>query len=183
MSDSNQVFSNWSESANAWNKHRDARRLLAGATIAPLNREAATPETPPSIAYNVLEVAAGTGDASLDLAAELGAHATVWSTDLVPAMVEGGRRAAVERGITNVRFQDCRAKDMPFESGFFDAVVCRFGIMFFGDPLAGVREALRVLKPGGRVAVSDLALERPLPASVQGMLEALVGCVAGAALI
>jgi SAM-dependent methyltransferase len=67
-------------------------------------------------------------------------------------MVESGRRAAARRGVTHVRFQECRAEQLPFETGFFDVVVCRFGIMFFSDPLAGVREALRVLKPRGRVA-------------------------------
>ena len=149
--DSNQVLSNWRESAQAWDKHREARRLLSGNVIAPLNREAAIPETPPSVPYNVLEVAAGPGDASLDLAEQLGANATVWSTDLVPEMVESGRRAGARRGVTNVRFQECRGEQLPFEAGFFDAVICRFGIMFFSDPLAGVREALRVLKPGGRV--------------------------------
>ena len=128
--------------------------MLSGAVIAPLNREAAIPQTPPAVPYNVLEVAAGPGEASLDLAEELGPNATVWSTDLVPEMVEGGRRAGARRGVTSVRFQECRAEQLPFETGFFDAVICRFGIMFFSDPLAGVREALRVLKPGGRVAYS-----------------------------
>jgi len=149
---SDQVFANWSESANAWNRHRDARRLLSGKTIAPLNREAAIPLAAPSTPYKVLEVAAGPGEASLDLAEELGSNATVWCTDMVPEMVAGARRSGTERVIANVRFQECRGEALPFESGFFDAVVCRFGIMFFGDPLAGVREALRVLKPGGRVA-------------------------------
>jgi ubiquinone/menaquinone biosynthesis C-methylase UbiE len=150
--DSNRVFSNWTEAAQAWDKHREARRMLSGAVIAPLNREAAIPETPPLAAYRLLEVAAGPGEASLDLAEELGPNATVWSTDLVPEMVESGRRAGVQRGVANVQFQECRAEQLPFESSFFDAVICRFGIMFFSDPLAGVREALRVLKPGGRVA-------------------------------
>ena len=150
--DSTRVFSNWSDVAQAWDKHRAARQMLSGAVIAPLNREAALPRTPPSAPYNVLEVAAGPGDASIDLAEELGPHATVWSTDLVPDMVESGRRAGAARRVTNVRFQECRGEELPFETGFFDAVVCRFGIMFFSDPLDGVPEALRVLKPGGRVA-------------------------------
>lgn len=150
--DSSRVLSNWRESAQAWDKHREARRMLAGSVMARLNREAAIPEAPPSIRYDVLEVAAGPGEASLDLAEELGPNATVWSTDLVPEMVESGRRAAARRGVANVRFQQCRGEQLPFEMSFFDAVLCCFGIMFFSNPLAGVREALRVLKPGGRVA-------------------------------
>ena len=58
----------------------------------------------------------------------------------------------MEQGIQNVRFRECRAEILPFENGSFDAVVCRFGIMFFSDPSEAVRQSLRVLKPGCRIA-------------------------------
>ena len=152
--DNDQVFRNWSECAEFWNKHRERRRLMFGGLTQSVLSEASIPITPPAVPYKLLEVAAGPGDASLDLAIALGPNATVWCTDMVPDMVGITRHSATERDVHNARFQECRGEELPFESNFFDAVLCRFGIMFFRDPLQGVREALRVLKPGGRVAYS-----------------------------
>jgi hypothetical protein len=69
-------------------------------------------------------------------------------------MVEAARREAQRRGLANASFLTAPADELPFESGAYDAVVSRFGVMFFPAPLAGLCERARVLKPGGRLALS-----------------------------
>jgi SAM-dependent methyltransferase len=69
-------------------------------------------------------------------------------------MVQAAERAAHRRGITNISFHQCRADLLPFDSDSFDVVVSRLGVMFFPDPLSGLREMLRVTKPRGSLAIA-----------------------------
>src|SRR5215467_12477602 len=147
-----QVFANWSESAHFWDKHRTARRAMFDPLIPVLRQEAGIPESVVHRHYQVLDTAAGPGDLAIGLAQTLGPQALVWCTDLVPDMVHIAERSAAEREMRNVRVRGCPAEELPFESDSFDAVVCRFGIMFFNDPVKAIRESLRVLKNGSRVA-------------------------------
>jgi SAM-dependent methyltransferase len=153
MSEStDQVFANWSESAAFWDKHRAARRAMLDPLIPALQRAAGIPASPVSSAYEVLDIAAGPGDVSLALAEVLGPKATIWCTDFVPEMVKIAERSAIERNLHNIRFRECRAESLPFPDATLDAIVCRFGIMFFGDPVQAIRDSLRVLKSGCRLA-------------------------------
>src|SRR6185436_12484500 len=79
---------------------------------------------------------------------------SVTCTDAVVEMVTAAEREAQRRGITNVVFQHCFADSLPFKSKTFDAVVCRLGAMFFPDPLAALREMLRVTKNGGAISLA-----------------------------
>jgi len=95
----------------------------------------------------VLETAAGTGIVTRALARALPATAAIAATDLNQAMVD---YAAAQTRAPNVTWRQADALALPFADGAFDVVVCQFGVMFFPDKVAGYREALRVLKPGGR---------------------------------
>src|SRR5262245_25033787 len=151
MSDDN-VFSNFSAVAAAFGAHHDARlKMYRPLTIA-MCREAGVPETAPASGFSLMDLAGGTGDVALDVAAGLGGGVTVWCSDLVPEMVAQAAQAAASAGLTNMHCKECPAESLSFEDATFDAVLCRFGIMFFSNPLESAREALRVLKPGGRVA-------------------------------
>ena len=146
------VFSNFSAVAASFGVHHEARlKMFRPLTIA-MCREAAVPETAPNSGYSLLDVAGGTGDVALDVAAGLGRGATVWCADMVPEMVAQAAGAATTAGLTNMHCKESRAESLSFDDATFDAVLCRFGIMFFSSPQESVREALRVLKPGGRVA-------------------------------
>jgi ubiquinone/menaquinone biosynthesis C-methylase UbiE len=146
------VFSNFSAVAASFGAHHEARlKMYRPLTIA-MCREAAVPQTAPASGYSLIDVAGGTGDVALDVAAGLGRGATVWCADMVPEMVAQAARAAASAGLTNMHCKESRAESLSFEDATFDAVLCRFGIMFFSNPQESVREALRVLKPGGRVA-------------------------------
>ena len=123
----------------------------------------------------LLDVGTGPGDAA-GRAVERGAEAT--GIDVAAAMVE----IAAERH-PDATFLQASASDLPFPDGSFDAVVGNNVIQHVGEPQRAAREMRRVLAPGGRVAVSDIALFQPLPDSIRTMVEALVGCVAGAALV
>lgn len=95
----------------------------------------------------VLETAAGTGVGTRALARVLPPAVRIVATDLNQPMLDfAAPRSALDR----VEWRQADALRLPFEDGAFDAVVCQFGVMFFPDKVAGYREALRVLKPGGR---------------------------------
>ena len=103
---------------------------------------------------SVLDVAGGAGEPSLTIAEAVGPRGSVMCTDAVAEMVAAAEREAVDRGVENVRFRQCTADSLPFADDSFDVAVSRLGIMFFPNPLAGVREMLRVVKPGGRIALA-----------------------------
>lgn len=171
-----QVFANWSESAGFWDKHRTARRMMFDPILPAICSEAGIPETAAEHPYQVLDIAAGPGDLAISLAEKLGPKASICCTDFVPDMVKIAERSVAERGLRNVQLRECRAEALPFESDSFDAVVCRFGIMFFSDPAAAIRESLRVLKPGGRVAhcVWGTRQANPFHNAVQDVLDRYV---------
>lgn len=146
------VFGNFRAVAAAFGAHHEARlKMFRPLTIA-MCREAAVPETVPASGYSLMDLAGGTGDVALDVAAGLGRGATVWCVDMVPEMVAQAAETAASAGLTNTHCKESRAESLSFNDATFDAVLCRFGIMFFSNPQESVREALRVLKPGGRVA-------------------------------
>lgn len=97
----------------------------------------------------VLETACGTGIATAALRRALPADAEIVATDLNEAMLEVAR--SHHGALPNVHFVTADATHLPFDDESFDAVVCQFGVMFFPDKLAGLREALRVLRPGGQL--------------------------------
>src|SRR5258707_7723966 len=98
--------------------------------------------------------AGGSGEPSLTIAETVGPTGSVTYTDAVAEMVTAAESEAQRRGLTNVAFRQCAADSLPFEDNLFDAVVCRLGIMFFPDPLAGLREMLRVTKREGTLSLA-----------------------------
>jgi Methylase involved in ubiquinone/menaquinone biosynthesis len=98
----------------------------------------------------ILETAAGTGAVTRALAAAL-PEAEIVATDLNQAMLD---RASTTIPAGRVRWQQADAQALPFEDGAFDTLVCQFGAMFFPDKVAAYREALRVLRSGGRFRFS-----------------------------
>jgi ubiquinone/menaquinone biosynthesis C-methylase UbiE len=101
----------------------------------------------------VLDLASGAGEPALTCAARVGPQGRVVATDVVPAMVDGLRARVARRGLAQVDCQVAAMEDLPFEDAAFDAVTCRYGLMYVDDPAAVLREARRVLRPGGRVAL------------------------------
>lgn len=97
----------------------------------------------------VLEVAAGTGAVTRELAARLPPHVPIVATDLNQAMLD---RAAGVEAARPVEWRQADVMRLPFADGAFDAVVCQFGVMFFPDKPAAFRELRRVLSPGGTFA-------------------------------
>jgi SAM-dependent methyltransferase len=99
----------------------------------------------------VLDVAAGAGDQSLDLAERVGSQGSVLATDLSPALVARAEAHARAAGLTQLKSRVADGEALPVEAATFDAAVCRLGLMLFPDPLQGLREMHRALRPGGGV--------------------------------
>lgn len=99
---------------------------------------------------SVLDVAAGAGDQTLDIAERVGPEGYVLATDISAKILHLAQKNARQSGFTNVNVQvaDGERLDVPC---IFDAAICRLGLMFYPDPLAGLRAMLRALRPGGRV--------------------------------
>ena len=102
--------------------------------------------------HSVLDVATGAGEPALRIAELVGSNGDVVGIDPVAGMIEASRRAAKRLSLNNARFETAGADSLPFPNDRFDAVVSRFGVMFFPAPVAGVREMLRVLRPGKKMA-------------------------------
>src|SRR5215469_1551731 len=135
----------------------------------------------------VLDLGSGGGFDVFIAARKVGATGRAIGVDMTPEMLAKARRnigAYRERsGLDNVEFRLGEIEHLPLADNSVDVVISNCVINLSPDKAQVWREMARVLKPGGRVAVSDLALLRPLPAEILKMVEALVGCVAGAVLV
>lgn len=141
------AISEWRENARYWVKHSGTIRKMFDPVTRALIEKAGIQE-----GQSVLDVAGGAGEPSLTIARTVGPNGSVTCTDAVTEMVEAAESEALRQGITNVDFRQCPADSLPFADNSFDAVVSRLGAMFFPDPLAAVREMMRVTKPGGVLA-------------------------------
>ena len=166
-----EVISRWSETAPYWEKHRAIIREM----FAPVTR-ALIEDARIASGSSVLDVATGPGEPALTIAELVGSEGKVLGIDAVPGMVEAARREASRRKFRNASFAVAPADVLPLETGSFDAVVSRFGVMFFPSPVRAVREMLRVLKPGGRMALAawHFAERNPFHCTVARVVERYV---------
>jgi ubiquinone/menaquinone biosynthesis C-methylase UbiE len=144
-----EVLNRWSGSAPYWEKHRDIIRQM----FAPIT-EALVEDAQIASQHSVLDIATGPGEPALSLAALAEPSGKVFGIDPIPAMVAAARREADRLKLKNVQFDVALADHLPFPDDTFDAVVSRFGVMFFPSPLDAVHEMLRVLKAGRKLALA-----------------------------
>ena len=135
----------------------------------------------------VLDLGAGGGFDVFIAGRKVGANGRAIGVDMTPEMLAKARKNIAtyrERtGLDNVEFRLGEIEHLPVADGSVDVVISNCVINLSPDKPQVWREMARVLRPGGRVAVSDLALLQPLPPEVAESVEALVGCVAGAVLV
>ena len=149
MQPDQEVISAWRASAPFWEKHREIIRQM----FAPVT-QALVEDGLIGSGNTVLDIASGPGEPALTIAALVGSEGEVFGIDPAPEMVDAARRATDYLGFRNAQFKVASADRLPFPADTFDAVVSRFGVMFFPSPVDGVREMLRVLKPGRKLALA-----------------------------
>jgi AhpD family alkylhydroperoxidase len=135
----------------------------------------------------VLDLGAGGGFDVFVASGAVGPEGRAIGVDMTPEMLAKARNNLQayreDTGLDNVEFRLGEIEHLPVADSSVDVVISNCVINLSPDKPQVWREICRVLKPGGRVAVSDLALLKPLPDGVLATVEALVGCVAGAALV
>jgi ubiquinone/menaquinone biosynthesis C-methylase UbiE len=135
----------------------------------------------------VLDLGSGGGFDCFIAGKKVGAGGLVIGVDMTPDMVTKARANTQtylnQTGLRNVEFRLGEIEHLPVADASVDVVISNCVLNLSPDKARVWKEIARVLKPGGRVAVSDLALLRPLPEAVAADVEALVGCVAGAVLV
>lgn len=142
------VLSEWRKSAFYWQKHHGAIQTMFQPVTQALIDAAGIVQ-----GHSVLDVAGGSGEPSITIAETVGPTGSVTCTDAIKEMVAAAEAEAQHRGLTNIKFQQCVADSLPFADRSFDAVVCRMGAMFFPDPVAALREMMRVTKDDGVISL------------------------------
>jgi ubiquinone/menaquinone biosynthesis C-methylase UbiE len=128
----------------------------------------------------VLDLGSGGGIDVLLSARRVGPSGKAYGLDMTDDMLALARKNAQEAGVTNVEFLRGRIEDIPLPSSSVDVIISNCVVNLSGDKRRVIEEAFRVLKPGGRFAVSDVVVQGELPADVKRSMELWVGCVAGA---
>src|SRR5471032_3553119 len=128
----------------------------------------------------VLDLGSGGGIDVLLSAKRVGPTGKAYGLDMTDEMLALARENQRKAGATNVEFLKGTIESIPLPDNSVDVIISNCVINLSSDKDAVLREAFRVLKPGGRFAVSDVVVEGELPAAVRSDMEAFVGCVAGA---
>jgi SAM-dependent methyltransferase len=128
----------------------------------------------------VVDLGSGGGLDVFLAAAKVGPTGRAIGIDMTPEMLALARANAAKAGLSNVEFHEATIDNLPLPDASVDCVISNCVINLAADKVAVFREIARVLKPGGRLAVSDIALKRPLPPEVGNDIMAYIGCIAGA---
>ena len=128
----------------------------------------------------VLDLGSGAGLDCFFAAKKVGEKGHVIGVDMTPEMIERARFSAKRLNLINVEFRQGYLEDLPVDSNTVDVIISNCVINLSPDKSKVFGEAFRVLKPGGKLAVSDIVTDGPLPESIKQSLSAWAGCVAGA---
>ena len=128
----------------------------------------------------VLDLGSGAGLDCLLAAQKVGPEGRVIGVDMTPEMIERARANAKRVNASNVEFRQGYLEDLPVENDSIDVIISNCVINLSPDKVKVFTEAFRVLAPGGKLAVSDIVTDGPLPEPVKQSLSAWAGCVAGA---
>ncbi len=131
----------------------------------------------------VLDLGAGAGFDCFLAASKVGLNGKVIGVDMTPEMVEKARENAEKNGVKNVEFRLGEIENLPLSDNSVDIVISNCVINLSADKPKVFREIYRVLRPGGRISISDMALLKALPEKIGKSIEAYIGCVAGALLV
>ena len=138
----------WDKSAQGWNDQGALiRAWLREATDAMLEMAGI------ASGARVLDVAAGAGDQTIDIARRVGPGGSVLATDLSPRILQFAHDNARRAGLNNIETMVTDGEDLDVVEASFDAAICRLGLMLFPDPLRGLRQMFGALKPGGTACV------------------------------
>jgi ubiquinone/menaquinone biosynthesis C-methylase UbiE len=171
MQPDQEVLNRWSGSAPFWEKHREIIRQM----FAPIT-QALVEDGQISSRHTVLDIATGPGEPALSVVDVIGPEGKIFGIDAIPEMVAAARRAADRLELKNAQFDVAFADHLPFPADTFDAVISRFGVMFFPSPVDAIREMLRVLKPGRKLALAvwHFAERNPFHYSVSRVIDRYV---------
>jgi SAM-dependent methyltransferase len=128
----------------------------------------------------VLDLGSGGGIDVLLSARRVGPTGFVYGLDMTDEMLALAERNRQERGVANARFLKGEIEHIPLPNDSVDVIISNCVINLSGDKSQVLREAFRVLKPGGRFAVSDVVVQGHMPSELRQSMELWVGCIAGA---
>jgi arsenite methyltransferase len=128
----------------------------------------------------VLDLGSGAGFDSFLAAQKVGQKGKVIGVDMTPEMIEKARENASKEDYRNVEFRVGEIENLPLDDNTADAVISNCVINLSPDKARVFREAFRVLKPGGRLMISDIVLLKELPDHVKDSIQAYIGCLSGA---
>lgn len=128
----------------------------------------------------VLDLGSGAGFDAFLAAKRVGESGRVIGVDMTPQMIRRARQNAQKGGYANIEFRLGEIEKLPVKDESVDVIISNCVINLSPDKKAVFKEAFRVLKPGGRLMVSDLVLVKGLPRAIRESVEAYVGCLAGA---
>ena len=103
---------------------------------------------------HIIDMGSGTGEPALTLARRLNGHIQITGIDAAEGMVKVAQNKVANERLPGINFSTMPAKKINFNNNHFDRALCRFGVMLFEDPLQGLKEMRRVLKPGGYFALA-----------------------------
>ncbi|MBI1855778.1 MAG: arsenite methyltransferase [Chloroflexi bacterium] len=128
----------------------------------------------------VLDLGSGAGLDCFFAAKKVGETGHVIGVDMTPEMIERARSSAKRLNLNNVEFRQGYLEELPVEDNSVDVIISNCVINLAPDKAKVFKEAFRVMKPGGQLAVSDIVTDGPLPETIKKSLSAWAGCIAGA---